>query len=507
MKKIISLFLILCFCNYCCLPALSADNNIKKPRAGTFNRAVKKGDIDKVDAYIKAGFNPNKKYWTTWVLYGTPIIGTAISSKQNQMLDFLLANGASPNPKSIFSPLDEAIGLKNSYATKRLLQAGADKNKLTYGYPVQSYGMKVAIDRKDNDLLDAFLNNGADPNAQFSVPLLYYSVVKNNPYAVEKLIRTGADQNKTFMNMTAKQLAFNKNYSEINEIFEKYDSNGNLINVKTADLEKAVDLLKDTAIGPIFYDYIKGNNITGKPIKIEYKDLSLFGEKYKDFLSICQIKDNQIHIYISSQLKNSSQEALATLISSVSIHQDKIDSINEEIYSAMLQAALWSDFTENKLSLKLEESGLVNTLNYYSDYWKDNNYDINAFKPLIKSNPAYKSLKQTSPGFSNEDIGLLKDKTLLKKTTENIASYCKDHDIATKLTTALEVVAVLSLVALEAIVIYNEVQGGTYSYIPTYTPAPQIHQPMVVPNWKYTYNAKTKHVDRYYNSVTIRSFY
>ena len=52
MKKIFTLLLILSLTNLNCLPTLSANNTLKKPRVNVFNRAVKNGDIEKVKEYI-----------------------------------------------------------------------------------------------------------------------------------------------------------------------------------------------------------------------------------------------------------------------------------------------------------------------------------------------------------------------------------------------------------------------------------------------------------------------
>ena len=53
------------------LPVLAAEKNINKPRVSTFNKAIKKGDLEKVQKYLDAGSDPNSKYLPLTVLYGT----------------------------------------------------------------------------------------------------------------------------------------------------------------------------------------------------------------------------------------------------------------------------------------------------------------------------------------------------------------------------------------------------------------------------------------------------
>lgn len=140
------------------LRSVAIENKIKIPNTHVFNQAIKNGDIEVVKNYLKAGFNPNKTY------FGNAIICTAIQKKQNDMLDFLLKNGATPN------------------------------------------------------------------NFKSQIPPLYYAVIKNNPYAVDSLLKAGADINQTFMGNTAEEIAYTTNNTELLKIFAKYRETKNKAN-------------------------------------------------------------------------------------------------------------------------------------------------------------------------------------------------------------------------------------------------------------------------------------
>ncbi len=374
------------------------------------------------------------------------------------------------NKKPTTKMLSRAIKNGDINKVAIYLDAGANPNGvdkiqyLMWGTPI----IGMAIDKKENEILDLLLKKGADPNPSTKLlqPLIF-ATMKRNSYAVEKLLQAGSDRDRTWVGITAEQYAINKGYTEIIEIFSKYDKNGNLIKNESIDINKAINILENTIVGPIFYNYIQGNNITGKPIKVSFYDLSKINKNYADFLSVTLINEGQICIYINDKYKTSSPQAIATLIASATIHQDKKDSINEELYSTALQTTLWTAFTKQNPNLRLENSDLVATLNYYSDYLLSNEYNINSLKTIIESNPAYKSLPKTSPGFSNDDIGLLKDKSLIKQTVENVSKYCKEHNIPSKLKTTCEIIAIFGLVALEAFAIYYSVQANSSLYTST----------------------------------------
>ena len=188
MKKFLSIILIFSLFFVNSIPVFAAEK-IKKPSVGTFNKAVKNGDIDKVQAYLNAGFNPNKKHWKTWFLYGTPIIGTAINTKQDKMLDLLLENGASPNPKSIVSPLQAAVICDNPYAVKKLLDYGANQN---YKFMKQT-AEQLAISKGNNEIISIF--------STYKTDLYEAAELLNNPITENfyNIIKGQNPKNKPFV--------------------------------------------------------------------------------------------------------------------------------------------------------------------------------------------------------------------------------------------------------------------------------------------------------------------
>ena len=77
---------------------------------------------------------------------------------------------------------------------------------------------------------------------------------------------------------------------------------------------------------------ILGNNLTGKPMKVEFRNLSLLNPKYTDFDALGWKNKGQLYIYVNEKHQNAPKEALAALLSHEALHQDEINSLNEEAY-------------------------------------------------------------------------------------------------------------------------------------------------------------------------------
>ncbi len=221
MKKIVLLISVLSlFCLYTA-SAFAEEQIIKKPRVNVFNRAVKNGDINKVRKYINAGFNPNETYMAASILC------TAIERKQNAMLDFLLANGATAdNPKSHPQPLYYAVVRKNPYAVEKLLNAGANCNNTYMGHTAEC----LALTLNYTDIINVFQkfrenkkqnNNNKSTICGIGVQLLQ-------------------DGNKVFIIRIMKNSPAEKEYLPVGSQILQVNNN----NVKNLSIDKVSDLIK-----------------------------------------------------------------------------------------------------------------------------------------------------------------------------------------------------------------------------------------------------------------------
>lgn len=147
---------------------------------------------------------------------------------------------------------------------------------------------------------------------------------------------------------------------------------------------------------------ILGNNVSGKAIKILFRNLTEIDPKYKDFDAIGWKKKGQLHILINNKNKNAPPEALAALLSHEAIHQDDYNSKTEETYAWSLEAAVWSDLVKKNSSLEKihqDEFPLVNRMVILSKMYTDAGNSSRLIRQKIFSCADYKDLPLYSPGF------------------------------------------------------------------------------------------------------------
>ena len=149
---------------------------------------------------------------------------------------------------------------------------------------------------------------------------------------------------------------------------------------------------------------ILGDNLSGKPIKIEFRDLGAFNEAYKDFDALGWKQKNQLYIFINQKHQDAPKEALAAVLSHEAIHQDELNSINEETYCWTLEAAVWTDLTEANPELENINHPLVTRENTIKRLFIKGGYTDKYVRKSVLSNAGYQSLPSRSPGFEDENI-------------------------------------------------------------------------------------------------------
>ena len=84
----------------------------------------------------------------------------------------------------------------------------------------------------------------------------------------------------------------------------------------------AIDMLKGTE-GDFSRKALLGYNLSGSPVKIEFKDLSTINKDYAEFDAIGWKKKNKLLIYINPKHKYAPPGALAALLAHEDLHQDE----------------------------------------------------------------------------------------------------------------------------------------------------------------------------------------
>ena len=161
----------------------------------------------------------------------------------------------------------------------------------------------------------------------------------------------------------------------------------------------ALDMMKGT-IAEYSRKAILGYNLTQKPIKIEFKDLSELNEAYSSFDAVGWKKKNKLFIYINPKHEYAPPAALAALLAHEALHQDEYNSLSEETYAWTMEANVWNEMLKMFPESNNLESSLVTRENILKQLLEKGNFTDKYIKKTVYSNKGYKDLPLTSPGFN-----------------------------------------------------------------------------------------------------------
>lgn len=148
---------------------------------------------------------------------------------------------------------------------------------------------------------------------------------------------------------------------------------------------------------------IAGNNETNKPIKVLFKNLSSISPQFKDHDALgWQDEKGDLLIFINEKHKGCPPQVLGSLLSHEAIHQDRLNSIQEETYGWTFEAEVWMQLKEKYPELKTIPPGkypLVDRENLMEMLFRKAGFKSDLIEQKVRSNPGYKSLPESSPGF------------------------------------------------------------------------------------------------------------
>lgn len=149
---------------------------------------------------------------------------------------------------------------------------------------------------------------------------------------------------------------------------------------------------------------ILGENLSGRPIKVEFRNLAELNPVYADFDALGWKNKNQLYIFINQKHKDAPKEALAAVLTHEAIHQDELNSLNEETYCWTIEAAVWTNFTERNPELEDIMHPLVDRENTIKRLFVKGNYTSKYIRKSVISNAGYQTLPSRSPGFEDENL-------------------------------------------------------------------------------------------------------
>lgn len=162
----------------------------------------------------------------------------------------------------------------------------------------------------------------------------------------------------------------------------------------------ALDMLKGTN-GEFSRNAILGNNLSGRPVKIEFRDLGTISPDYAKFDALGWKKNKQLFIFINPRHKDAPPGALAALLSHEALHQDEYNSLAEETYAWTMEASVWYEIVKLYPESNDELHPLVVRENTLKKLFERGGYSNKYIKKTVMSNEGYKNLPSTSPGFED----------------------------------------------------------------------------------------------------------
>jgi len=152
---------------------------------------------------------------------------------------------------------------------------------------------------------------------------------------------------------------------------------------------------------------ILGDNVTRRPIKLLFKDLGKISQAYATFDALgWRGEDGQLYIFISKRHMDAPTEALASILSHESIHQDEFSSIEEETYGWCYEAVVWSQMKKRNAELNDYNHGansLVDRLNTLEKMFRTSGNTDKEIRYAVSTNPGYNGLPAYSPGFDGKE--------------------------------------------------------------------------------------------------------
>ena len=188
--------------------------------------------------------------------------------------------------------------------------------------------------------------------------------------------------------------AFATDGTEVSEeLYKKYKKVSD-----DANVIQALEILGNTT-GKYSKDAILGKNLTNRPIKVEFLNLGTINPMYANFDALGWKRKKNLYIYINEKHKDAPSEALSAILAHEAIHQDEHNSLNEETYAWTLEAAVWTQLSDDNPELEKISHPLVERENVIKKLFVRGDYSSKYIHKFVITNKGYQNLPERSYGF------------------------------------------------------------------------------------------------------------
>ncbi len=136
---------------------------------------------------------------------------------------------------------------------------------------------------------------------------------------------------------------------------------------------------------------LKGRNATGEPIRVMFRDLTIYGAQDCEALTT-KTQSGKILIYINIQHKGAPTETIACLIAHESQHHTMTNTKAEETRAWLKEVSTWNSFVRRDRTVALLKHPLVKRENYIAKLNARDNGQGNEIRKIIAQHPVYAGL-------------------------------------------------------------------------------------------------------------------
>lgn len=136
---------------------------------------------------------------------------------------------------------------------------------------------------------------------------------------------------------------------------------------------------------------LNGRNQTGKPIRIMFRDLSVYGMDNCEAVTM-PTQSGGLVVYINKKHQDAPSEAIACLIAHESQHHAQTGTKAEELKAWLKEVSTWNEFVKRDKALAYSTAPLVKRENYINRLYVKDNQGSDGIAKIIAAHPAYRGL-------------------------------------------------------------------------------------------------------------------
>jgi hypothetical protein len=186
--------------------------------------------------------------------------------------------------------------------------------------------------------------------------------------------------------------------------------------------------------------------IQAKQMKLVFKHMSELGPQYLNYDALAWMNSQgDVIIVVNEVHRHAPADALAALISHEAMHNDRYNSLQEEVTAWNHEASVWGAYVKQNPSLSTLPHPLVKRLNTLLQ--KQSHGEI---RQLVHQHPNYQTLPRVSPGFDVAEGSIAPSPSQRLTMAPTAEPAAKKEGIPNPLTLSLYPDAVTSTTALRA---------------------------------------------------------